>query len=71
MDPKWVMTNEQKKVRFQHYFKKKQERESTTDTVPPTTKAERYNLWTNFALLTISLFKLKIELVEINSVLNI
>ena len=26
MDPKWVMTPEQKLVRFQHYYKKKMER---------------------------------------------
>lgn len=27
MDPKWVMTQEQKQVRFQHYYKKKMEKE--------------------------------------------
>jgi hypothetical protein len=41
MDPKWVMTNEQKKIRFQHYFKKKQEREATGSTTT-TSRTERY-----------------------------
>jgi hypothetical protein len=40
MDPKWVMTNEQKKIRFQHYFKKKQEREATGSTTT-TSRTER------------------------------
>ncbi len=37
MDPKWVMTQEQKLVRFQHYYKKKQEKASATTTTPSTT----------------------------------
>ncbi len=42
MDPKWVMTNEQKKIRFQHYFKKKQEREAAGASTTTTTKMERF-----------------------------
>jgi hypothetical protein len=26
MDPKWVMSNEEKRARFKHYFKKKDEK---------------------------------------------
>ena len=48
MDPKWVMTQEQKQVRFQHYYKKKMEKQKRTgqpnasSPTPSTSTSQRF-----------------------------
>ena len=41
MDPKWVMTNDEKRIRFKKFFKKKDEQSSANEVPAQTTSTIR------------------------------